>query len=169
MTQKNGSPRSRIPFPNALRFSCSFWEMVMDVHLGMIRDLKLLIFLLCLLAFLGLHPRHMEVPRLEVESRATAACLQPQPQQRRIRATSATYSTAHGSAKSLTHWARPGIKPTTSRLLVGFLSFVPRWELLKLLIILPDVNEYAFHPLLNDNIKHKSFGFFSNFTLNFTL
>ena len=33
--------------------------------------------------------------------------------------------------KSLTHWARPGIKPTTSWFLVGFISTVPRRELLK--------------------------------------
>ena len=30
---------------------------------------------------------------------------------------------------SLTHWARPGIEPTTSWFLVGFVSAVPRWKL----------------------------------------
>ena len=40
---------------------------------------------------------------------------QPTPEtQHQIWATSATYTTAHGSAGSLTHWARPGIKPSTS-------------------------------------------------------
>ena len=34
-----------------------------------------------------------------------------QPQQRRIRAKSATYTTAHRNAGSSTHWARPGIEP----------------------------------------------------------
>ena len=34
-------------------------------------------------------------------------------------AMSATYITAHGNAGSLTHWARPGITPTTSWFLVG--------------------------------------------------
>jgi len=43
----------------------------------------------------------------------------PQPQQCSIQATSATYTTAHGNAGSLTHWARPGIAPTISRFLVG--------------------------------------------------
>jgi len=38
----------------------------------------------------------------------------PQPQQHRIWTESATYTTAHGNAGSLTHWARPGIEPTTS-------------------------------------------------------
>ena len=46
----------------------------------------------------------------------------PQPQQRRIRATSVTYTTAHGNARSLTHGARPGIEPTASWLLVGFVN-----------------------------------------------
>ena len=43
----------------------------------------------------------------------------PQPLQRRIRATSAIYTTAHGNAGSLTHWARPGIEPASSWFLVG--------------------------------------------------
>ena len=37
--------------------------------------------------------------------------------------------TAHGNAGSLTHWARPGIEPTTSWFLVGFVSAVPQREL----------------------------------------
>ena len=32
------------------------------------------------------------------------------------------YATAHGNAASLTHWARPGIKPASSWILVGFLT-----------------------------------------------
>ena len=38
---------------------------------------------------------------------------------------SVTYTTAHGNAGSLTHWARPGIAPTTSWLLVRFISTEP--------------------------------------------
>ena len=53
--------------------------------------------------FLGLHPRHMEVPRLGVELEL-----------RRIQVTSATYTTAHGNARALTHQARPGIEPVSS-------------------------------------------------------
>ena len=61
----------------------------------------------------------MEVPRLGVESELW---LWPtaQPQQHGIQAASATYTTAYGNARSLTHWARPEIKPATSRLLVRF-------------------------------------------------
>ena len=46
----------------------------------------------------------------------------PEPQQRGIQAASATYTTAHGNARSLTHWARPGIEPAASRFVVGFVN-----------------------------------------------
>ena len=36
-----------------------------------------------------------------------------EPQQHRIRAVSANYTTAQGNARSLTHWAREGTEPTT--------------------------------------------------------
>ena len=38
-----------------------------------------------------------------------------QPRQHQTRATSATYATAHGNARSLTHQVGPGIEPTSSR------------------------------------------------------
>ena len=44
----------------------------------------------------------------------------PEPQQCGIRAASATYITAHGNPRSLTHWARPGTEPATSWFLVRF-------------------------------------------------
>ena len=53
----------------------------------------------------------------------------PQPQQRRIWVTSATYTTAHGNTGSTTHWARPGIEPTSSWILVGFIPNEPQQEL----------------------------------------
>ena len=46
----------------------------------------------------------------------------PEPQQRGIRAASATYTTAHGNAGSLAHWARAGTEPATSWFLVGFVN-----------------------------------------------
>ena len=74
--------------------------------------------------FLGPHPQPMKVPRLEVEWE-----LQPQPL--RIRAASATYTIAHGNARFSTHRARPGIKPTSSWILVRFSTTEPQRELLK--------------------------------------
>ena len=44
---------------------------------------------------------------------SSAALLHPS-QQCQIWATSATYTTTHSNVESLTHWARPGIKPVSS-------------------------------------------------------
>ena len=46
----------------------------------------------------------------------------PQSQKCQIQAASATYVTAYDNARSLTHWARSGIKPETSWRLVRFLT-----------------------------------------------
>ena len=56
----------------------------------------------------------------------------PQSQQCQIWAapSAATYTTAHGNAESLTNWTRPGIKPASSWILVGFLTTEPQQELL---------------------------------------
>ena len=71
--------------------------------------------------FLVLYLQHMEVPRLGVELE-----LQPpaytQPQQLETRAVSATYTTTHCNARSLTHWPMPGIEPASSWMLVRFVS-----------------------------------------------
>ena len=69
----------------------------------------------------GLHPQHMEVPRLGVESElqllayATATATGS-------RAASANYTAADGNARSLTHWARPGMEPASSWILVRFVT-----------------------------------------------
>ena len=55
-----------------------------------------------LFTFLGPHPWHTEVPRLGVESELLPWPT-PEPQQRQILAVSATYTTAHGNTRSLTH------------------------------------------------------------------
>ena len=57
----------------------------------------------CVCVFLGLHQRHMEVPRLGVESElqlpaSTTATAMWEP-----RAPSATYTPAHSNAGPLTH------------------------------------------------------------------
>ena len=56
---------------------------------------------------------------------AVAASLYiPQPQQCRIQAMFATYTTVHGNTRSLTHWVRPGMEPVSSWMLVRFIN---RW------------------------------------------
>ena len=51
------------------------------------------------------------------------------PQQWQIRAMSVTYTTARCSAGFLTHRVRPGIKPTSSWILVGFITAETQGEL----------------------------------------
>ena len=62
----------------------------------------------------GLQVQHIKVPRLGVKLELQLL----------------SYTTAHGNARSLTHWARPGVEPTSSWILVGFTSAQPQWELL---------------------------------------
>ena len=59
---------------------------------------------------------------------AAAAGLHHSQSNGRIQAMSETYTTAHGNARSLTHWVRPGIKPITSWFLVGFVSAASLWD-----------------------------------------
>ena len=49
--------------------------------------------------------------------------------QQGIQAASATYTTALGNTRSLTHWVRPGIKPGSSWMPVRFVSAEPQWKL----------------------------------------
>ena len=77
--------------------------------------------------FLRLYPRYVEVPRLGVESELQLPCWPtPQPQQCWIWAASVTHTTAHGNSGSLTHWARSGVEPASSWILVGFISSAPQ-------------------------------------------
>jgi len=87
----------------------------------------------CLLAsFLGPHSQHMEVSRLGVKQGATAASLcHSHSNIRSEPRCNLHYTTGHGNAGSLTHWARPGMKSTASSFLVGFVSAVPQQELQK--------------------------------------
>ena len=79
------------------------------------------LFFFFLFCFLGLHQWHTEVPRLG--SNQSYSCWPtPQVQQCRIQGTFAIYTRAQGSARSLTHWARPGIKLESSWILVGFVN-----------------------------------------------
>ena len=59
------------------------------------------------------HPRHMEVPGQGL-SQSCSCWPTPQPQQRQIPVESATWVTPLGNTRSLAHWVRPGIEPTSS-------------------------------------------------------
>ena len=83
-------------------------------------------FLFSFFVFLGLHPWHMKVSSLGVESElqllayTTATAMQDP---------SHVYMEDHGNAGSLTHWARPEMEPVSSWMLVRFVSAEPRQEL----------------------------------------
>ena len=50
-----------------------------------------------------------------------------------IGAIAASIHHGHSNTRSLTHWARPGIEPESSWMLVRFVSTEPWWEVLKTL------------------------------------
>ena len=87
--------------------------------------------------FLGLYLWHMEVPTLGVQSELwTPTGLHHSQSNAGSWAASATYTTAHGNARSITHWTRPGIEPVTLWFLLGLVSAAPWWELPVLLLLL---------------------------------
>ena len=83
--------------------------------------LYFLYFILLFFFFLGPPLWHMEVPR-QGSNQSCSCQPMPQPQPRQIWAEFGTYAAAYGNVGSLTHWARPGIKHTSSWILVGFLT-----------------------------------------------
>ena len=68
--------------------------------------------------FLGLHLRHADIPRLQVESKLQ---LQTYAIATRhwIQAASVIYATAGSNARSLTHWVRLGIELASSQTVSG--------------------------------------------------
>ena len=88
-------------------------------HIGKLGGFFLVLFILSFLPFLGPLPSAYGGSHRPM----------PEPQQRQIQAASATYTTAHGTTGSLTHWARPRIEPATLWFLVRFISAVPWQEL----------------------------------------
>ena len=70
-----------------------------------------------------------EISQARGQFGAADAALHHSSQQHQIWASSENYTAAQGNAGSLTHWARPGIEPTSSWVLVGFITAEPRQEL----------------------------------------
>jgi len=83
----------------------------------------ILLYLIWLFVLQGPPSWHMEVPRLGVKlelqlpAYTTPTAVQPAPQ---LMVT---------NTRSLTHWAKPGIKPKSSWILVGFVTIELQWEL----------------------------------------
>ena len=112
--------------------------LVFCFSLTMGRDGFIIYLFTYLFCFLGLHPRHMERPRLGVEwelqllATATATPMWD---------LSPVCYLHHSSrnARSLTHWMRPGI--TSSWILVRFVSPGPQWELPRWLLKWSSIRE----------------------------
>ena len=80
-----------------------------------------ILFFFFFFCFLGPYLQHMKVP--SVWSNWSCPCLPiPRPKQLRIQATSMTYAASGGNARSLSHWVRPGMEPTSSGRLVRFVT-----------------------------------------------
>ena len=91
-------------------------------------------FFFLLLSFYGLTRGVWRFPG-QGSSQSYSCQPRAEPQQRQIQAASTAYTTAHSNARSLTHLARPGIKPATSWFLVGFVSTAPQQKLPKVFFI----------------------------------
>ena len=83
-------------------------------HSGNYRRINIFFFL-----FLGLHLHPWKFPGQGSYWNCTC---QPTPQQHRIQAVSVTCTAPHGNTRSLNHWVRPRIKPTSTWVLVGFIT-----------------------------------------------
>ena len=92
----------------------SFLLIVSSIRAGLLSLFSWIFIENFFFSFLWPYLRHMEVPRpgvkLELQLRPML-----QPQQHQMWTTSETYAAAWASPGSLTHWARPGIKPTSSQ------------------------------------------------------
>ena len=73
---------------------------------------------------------------------------------------SATYTMARGNAGSLTHWARPGMEPLSSWMLVGFVNPEPGWEIkssFKMAWKTPCILSTSYHSLSDLKSYYSSF------------
>ena len=86
----------------------------------------LFLFLFC---FFGPHPWHMAFPSLGVKTELQLLAFATA-KQRGIQSASATYTTVHRNARSLTHKARPRTEPEPSWILLRFISAESQWEFL---------------------------------------
>ena len=109
-----------------------YWELaIRQVCVGALSVFSLILKITFFCFFFRATPVAYGSPQARGRIGAVAAGLQPQ--RCGIWATSATYTTAHGSIRSLTQWVGPGIEPASWWILVGFVSTVPQWEFLKII------------------------------------
>ena len=63
-----------------------------------------------------------------------------------------TYTAAHGNARSLTQWARPGIKPASPWILLWFIADETQWELPDQAVLFLQRQNIANHCLLHTDV-----------------
>ena len=145
MSRKERSSLNHLGFTTILSgFSNQALRKVQNISIPIHAKIKGPVHKFLCLVLLGPHLRHIEVPR-QGWNRSYSCWPTPQPQQRLIWAMSATYTTAHGNARSLTHWARLGVESTSSLILVRYFFAEPQWELTLLLFFL--VHKFHFRTL----------------------
>ena len=81
----------------------------------------------------------------------------------RSRVASVTYTTAHGNDGTLTHWARPGIKPVSSWILVRFLSTKPLWELTNQCFLIEGIHTVSY---LQVTLQRRSWNIYMHFYIH---
>ena len=80
--------------------------------------------------FLGLHPQHVEVPRLGVDRiRAAAACLHQSHSNIGSESHVCNLHRSSWQCQILNPLRRPGIEPISAWIPVGFLTTEPQWEM----------------------------------------
>ena len=121
------------------------WENYIKYH----RKKRLHFFLGGVFFFFRATPMAYGSSQARGQIRAAAAGLHHSHSQ--IQAAPATYTTAHGNARSLTHRVRPGIEPTTSCFLVGFISTVPQQRSPACLWLLTVPTKTVWHSLMIQN------------------
>ena len=97
-------------------------HLIQSRQLGKFGRLLFLFLLLCvyLFCFFRATPMAYGSSQARDQIRAVAASLHHS--KHGIQAMTTTYTTTHGNARSLTHYVRPGIKPTSSWILVRFIT-----------------------------------------------
>ena len=100
-----------IPNQRQIKFIYNYWSINNKCicHISQ-SEKSMWIILLFFFVFLGPYSHHMEVPRLGVQLELYLLA----------------YTTAHSNAGHLTYWARPGIEPVSSGMLVRFVSREPQ-------------------------------------------
>ena len=100
-----------------------------------IEEVRSLGFFVCLLpCFSGPHPWHIEVPRLGVKSELQLqACTIATAMQDISHLCDLDHSS--WQCRTLTQWARPGIEPASSWILVGLSAAETRWEVTSSLVL----------------------------------